>query len=163
MIPQVVFDNFRPWVTQVLLIVSIGALLPAVFRIRHPRSQLIYCHLLLLACLLLPVLQPWRHPVVVVGESEPSLPPAAVASAAVSFASGNVQWAPLIAWLVIAGAVVRLCWTALGLWRIHRHKLAATPLYPVPESVKDAMARSRTNATFCISSSGIGPVTFGFL
>src|SRR5580765_5793515 len=167
MIPRLVLDNFRPWVTQVLLIGSIGALLPAVFRIRHPRSQLVYCHLLLVTCLLLPLLQPWRHPVVVVSESEPSAAvPGIVASAAVSFASGNVRWSsliPLIAWLIIAGALVRLCWTALGLWRIHRHKLAATPLYPVPEPVKDAMDRVRTDATFCVSSNGIGPVTFGFL
>jgi TonB family protein len=162
-IPQLVLDNFRPWVTQVLLIGSIGALLPAVFRIRHPRSQLVYCHLLLATCLLLPLLQPWHHPIVVVSVTDASALPPATGSAAISFTSRNLQWAPLILWLIIAGAVFRLCWTALGLWRIRRHKLAATPLYPVPETIKDAMRRVRTNATFCISSSGIGPVTFGFL
>src|SRR5690349_19457710 len=128
MIPQLVLDNFRPWITQVLLIGSIGALLPAVFRIRHPRSQLVYCHLLLATCLLLPILQPWHHPIVVIPVTEASSVPPAVGAGAVSFASGNVQWAPLILWLIIAGGVVRLCWTALGLWRIQRHKLAATPL-----------------------------------
>ena len=114
MIPQLVLDNFRPWVTQVLLIGSIGALLPAVFRIRHPRSQLVYCHLLLATCLVLPILQPWHHPIVVVSvtEASPVLP--AVGSAAVVLASRNVQWAPLILWLIIAGAVVRLWFSQRG-------------------------------------------------
>jgi len=36
------------------------------------------------------------------------------------------------------------------------------PFYPVPDSIKDARRRTQTDALFCVSQSGIGPVTFGF-
>jgi TonB family protein len=162
MIPQVVLDNFRPWATQVFLIGSMGALLPAIFRIRHPRSQLIYCHLVLAACLILPMVQPWRHPVVVIYHSEHS----SVVPASVSVARESTQraipWENLILWFIVAGAAARLSWTGLGLWRIHRHRLAAVPLYPIPESVRDAANRVGADAIFCLSPGGLGPVTFGF-
>src|SRR5262249_20944574 len=37
------------------------------------------------------------------------------------------------------------------------------PLYPIPQTVREAVACTKTDAQFCISSNGIGPVTFGFL
>src|SRR5262249_8287083 len=163
MIPQVVLDNFRPWATQVFLIGSIGALLPSVFRIRHPRSQLVYCHLLLAVCLVLPVVQPWRHPVVVVDRAGQSAASSSIFSTVLEPpGQRSIPWENLILWLIVAGAAARLSWTGLGLWRIHRHKLAAVPLYPIPESVQDAAKRVGAEAVFCVSSEGLGPVTFGF-
>src|SRR5215471_11363377 len=71
MIPASILENAVPWLLQVLVIGSLGAVLPLMFRIRHPRSQLIYSHLLLAACFVLPMTQPWRHPVITaeVGQS----------------------------------------------------------------------------------------------
>jgi hypothetical protein len=40
MIPDIILNNLQSWATQVFVIGSVGALLPLVFRIRHPRSQL---------------------------------------------------------------------------------------------------------------------------
>src|SRR5215471_13170334 len=163
MIPQVVLDNFRPWATQVLLIGSIGALLPGLFRIRHPRSQLIYCHLVLLVSLILPVIQPWRHPVIVIDhQATQAVQTSAPAPRAAVSAGVPYPWSQFLLWVVAAGVALRLCWTLIGLWRIHQHKIASRPLYPVPESVRDASARVAADAMFCVSSSGTGPVTFGF-
>src|SRR4029450_9890734 len=64
MIPDILLNNLVPWAVQVLVIGSIGALLPLGLRIRHPRSQLVYCHVLLVGCVVLPVIQPWQHPVI---------------------------------------------------------------------------------------------------
>jgi hypothetical protein len=63
MIPDILLNNLLPWAVQVCVIGSVGATLPLVFRIRHPRSQLVYCHLLLVVCLVLPVIQvcPFRR------------------------------------------------------------------------------------------------------
>ena len=47
MIPGFVFDNLTPWLIQVSLVATAGALLPLLFRIRHPRSQLAYYHVVL--------------------------------------------------------------------------------------------------------------------
>ena len=39
MIPDILLNNLVPWAVQVLVIGSIGALLPLVLRIRHPRPH----------------------------------------------------------------------------------------------------------------------------
>jgi hypothetical protein len=52
--------NLPAWIAQVFIIAAVGAIIPALFRIRHPRTQLVYCHLLLAACLVLPFVQPWK-------------------------------------------------------------------------------------------------------
>lgn len=168
MIPRLILDNFQPWLIQVLVIGSLGALLPALFRIRHPRSQLIYCHAVLVLCLVLPVLQPWQHHTIILNGS-PAVGTAGHVPDSEVHAAGRRPLNPLVPWKnLIAGAIVlgifaRLSWTIAGLCRLRRHKLAATPLYPLPESIQDAIKRVGANASFCLSSEGSGPVTFGFV
>jgi beta-lactamase regulating signal transducer with metallopeptidase domain len=164
MIPQVVLQNFHSWMTQVFLIGSVGALLPSAFRIRHPRSQLVYCHLVLLVCLAVPVLQSWHHPVVVLGEAQQTASQSTESAVIASpVAQTTVPWEQLMILLIVSGMIARLSWTVLGLLRIDRHRLAAAPLYPVPEIVHDASKRIGASATFCVSTRGLGPVTFGFI
>ena len=164
MIPQALLDNFQSWDIQVLLIGSIGALLPAFFRIRHPRSQLTYCHGLLLLSIILPIVEPWKHTVIVIAQSaEEAVRGAEQASVPGSMAfAASFHGRSYSIWVLFSGIVARLCWTAIGLWRIQRHRIAAEPLYPVPEPVQEAIARVGVNAAFCLSSNGLGPVTFGF-
>ena len=57
MIAQSVIDNFVAWTIQVCVIGFIGAALPLVFRIRHPRSRVVYCQLLFVICLILPLIR----------------------------------------------------------------------------------------------------------
>jgi len=54
-------ENLLAWMLQVLVFASLAALLPLIFRIRHPHAPA-YCHLALIVCLLLPLLQRWSHP-----------------------------------------------------------------------------------------------------
>src|SRR5215472_13676367 len=53
-------NNLLSWLAQVLVITTVGAVLPSIHRLRHPRIQLLYCHLVLAACILLPLVQPYR-------------------------------------------------------------------------------------------------------
>ena len=161
MIPETVLANLQSWVIQVFVIASIGMALPWILRIRHPRSQLIFCHLLLASCLILPLLQPWQHPVVVLKQpalAAASLP--AVAGNAAGVVVGS-SWRQVAVWILVAGIVARLSWTISGLWMIRRRRASATPLYPIPDSIKEAGLRTNTRAVFCLSSDGAGPVTFG--
>src|SRR4029078_9865907 len=112
-------NNVVPWILQVLVIGFIGAALPILFRIRHPRSQLIYCHLVLAACLLLPVIQPWHHPLIAAETVQK-----AVENAGVSFSAAKIVLSPqtaprslnqLLLWIVTLGMAGRLCWTLAGL------------------------------------------------
>ena len=80
MTPELFLNNLAAWALQALIIVSIGAVLPRAFRIRHPRSHLAYCHLLLAAGLMLPLIQPWQHPLAVVWAMPASAPVTASSS-----------------------------------------------------------------------------------
>ena len=148
--PQLSLGNLLAWMEQAFLLASAGSLLLMIFRIRHPRTKLAYCHSLLVICLLLP-LQPWKHPVI------------ERASAGNSLANSAFQMATPIVWLLLAGVAIKLCWLLGGLWRIRRNRIASMPLYPIPESVRAAWAVTHADALFCISSDVPGPVMLGWL
>ena len=186
-------DNLLSWTEQVLIFASVGSALPILFRVRHPRTQLAYCHALLAICLLLPLIQPWQHPVLAVvsrslnsTDSEaggqapaPPAPPqvnagtpanpaprdraGAGTAAATSAIAPGIPASRLIFWVLVAGAVGKLCWLLGGLWQIRRCRIAAMPLYPIPESVEAANALTHAQALFCISSDVPGPVMLGWL
>ncbi|MBZ5632844.1 MAG: M56 family metallopeptidase [Acidobacteriia bacterium] len=186
MILDTALRNLLPWMAQATMIALVAALLPAVFQVRHPRTQLAYCHLMLAVCLLLPFLQPWRHPVVVIPENNPAADdtlvaavlPAAQTSTETSEAAGlrSAQFSSppvpqpfwrklradeLLLGILAAGVLGRLSWLLAGLWHIRRYRIAATPLYPIPESVQAASAVTHADALFCISSDVSGPVMLG--
>jgi beta-lactamase regulating signal transducer with metallopeptidase domain len=177
-------DNLLAWMEQAFLLASAGSLLPMVFRIRHARTKLAYCHALLTICLLLPLLQTWKHPVIVrdtAAETDADLtieaPASAISTPAVTAAPTpvgsvapprNARWpripdGRLILWLLAAGAAVKFCWLLGGLWRIRKYRIASMPLYPIPEPVRAAGAVTQTDALFCISSDVPGPVMLGWL
>lgn len=185
MIPVSILHNLRPWAEQVIVIALAGAILPAIIRLQHPRTKLVYCHLMLAACLLLPVLQPWRHEVVVVSESSAESVDAPVAVAA-SPATGTpaqsaapssapvpaVPTMPLPFWqripaehiwlsILAVGALARLVWLLAGLGKIRGYRIASTPLYPVPRAVEAASALTAADALFCVSTEISGPVMLG--
>lgn len=183
--------NLLAWMGQIVLLAAAGAALPMLFRLRHPRTQLAYCHLLLGACLLLPMVEPWSHPRLVVrapGPAETSQGGAPSVPAAVSV-SANAQPGPMakpappaapattspsplwprwadarvLLWILGAGALARLSWLLGGLWQIRRYRIGATPLYPIPESVRAASAITHADALFCVSPEVSGPVMLGWL
>jgi beta-lactamase regulating signal transducer with metallopeptidase domain len=183
MILDAILRNLRPWTEQVIVIALAAALLPALIRLRHPRTQLAYCHLMLAACVLLPFLQPWRHGIVVIMESGAAADEPTISTTALS-TSGEQSVAPVLPstlpaapalrpfwrkiptepfWLGIlaAGAFARLCWLLAGLWKIRGYRIAATPLYPIPEAVEAASALTHADALFCVSSEVSGPVMLG--
>ncbi len=138
--------NLLAWMIQTTVLATLAAILPVAFRLRHPRAQLLYCHAALAACLLLPVLQPWR---VLSGKPSPL------------FAVTRYEW-----WLfgiLIAGFVLQLVSLSAGLFRTRRFRIAASPLYPVPEPMRAAAAITQADALFCISEETRGPVMLGWL
>jgi TonB family protein len=157
------WNNLLAYSAQVLALVAAGALLPFLFRVRQPRAQLITCQLLLVASLVLPALQPWRRPLIVVPEAPtaaaagasmlPSTPPAAT----------RIRIEDAVMWVLTVGVAVRVLWLLVGLWRLRRYRLGATPLYPLPAAIESARAQTRAEAVVCVSAAVDSPVTFGFL
>ena len=133
---------------QAFVLASLGSLLLLAFRIRHPWTKLAYCHGLLVVCLLLPWIQPWRHP----AASTPS-PESWIAA----------PLARLILWLLLAGGAAKLGWLLAGLWRIRKCRISSMPMYPIPESVRAASAVTHADALFCVSADVPGPVMLGWL
>jgi beta-lactamase regulating signal transducer with metallopeptidase domain len=149
--PEATLANLIAWTEQVFVIAALGWLLPIVFRVRHPRTQLIYGHVVLALCLILPLVEPWRHPVI------------HRSAMVTTFPNAIPKWTLIVLSIVAAGAVVRFGWLLAGLWQIRRYRIGAMPLYPIPESVRAAAAVTHTDAVLCISPNVTGPVMLGWL
>ncbi|HJT86798.1 MAG TPA: M56 family metallopeptidase, partial [Bryobacteraceae bacterium] len=179
--------NVEAWIAQSLLVAFVGALLPVLFRIRHPRTQLAYCHLVVAICFVLPLIQPWKHPLILAApETEtaagtttpswveqavrvvpeqsqsPAKTPAQPASVFRSVVSPTLR-ANLLFALLLAGVLARLCWLFAELWQTRKCRIASMPLYPIPESLRAASSITHADAVFCISSQTRGPVMLGWL
>ena len=162
MIPAFVETNVVGWLAQVLVLGTLGALLPFLFRIRHARSLLIYSHLILAACLILPFVQPWHTPVV-------SLPLTDAATGTEPLISqrgvgtigdaGAIRWTRVLVWALAVGVAVRISWLGAGLWRIRRYRKASVPLRTAET---DTTGWPTTpSAGFRISRDLDSPATFG--
>ena len=188
---ELFLNNLLAWSMQLFVLATLGAVLPLLFRLRHPRTHLAYCHALLAACLLLPLIEPWQHPVVAIPQDSevsalvispvkgvPEFVPAAKAShtAATSNLPSTTASLPggytlvfhwnvraMILFILLAGFAARMGWLLIGLWRIRAYRIGATPLYPIPETIQAAAAITHANALFCVSPDVGGPVTLGWL
>jgi TonB family protein len=159
------WSNLLAYGVQVLALVAAGALLPMLFRVRQPRTQLVYYQVLLTACLLLPVVQPWPKPLVIVQESAPA---AASASTPTPAPAGTpaqpaIQWEQVVWRVLVGGAILRGLWLLAGLWQLRRYRMGAIPLDPLPAAVESARARCGAEAAVCTTGAVDGPVTFGVL
>jgi hypothetical protein len=128
MIASLPIHNLVQAAAQMLILACLGAILPALFRIEHPRSNLWWLQCVLWACLLLPWIEPQQHPVIVL--SRISAPAAHVARAIPAHVSSTaIDWDHIILGLLLAGAAARLLWLGVGMFHIRRCRIAATPLY----------------------------------
>jgi len=161
MIAEILHDNLVPWFAQVVVIATLGAVLPMLFRIRHPRTHLAYSHLVLAACAVLPLIQPWQH-ATVTSHTGLLFASARSGTAAVSAAGRIFAVGETIAlWVLAAGFVLRLGWLGIGMLQIRRFRIAATPLDSIPEAVSLASRRTGAMAIFRISSTVTSPATMG--
>ncbi len=141
--PSLVWNNILSYSLQVGLLVGLLAFVPALVRLRAPRARLLYWHLLLAACLLLPLVRPWRQQVIA-GNVEVSTVITRTAPAAP--AHRPIPWNGAALAVLAAGALGRLVWLGVGMRRLRRYRRHAVPL--------DGIA--------FLSSEIQSPVTFGF-
>jgi beta-lactamase regulating signal transducer with metallopeptidase domain len=151
MIPAFVLENLTTWLIQVSLVATAGALLPMLFRVRHPKSQLAYYHIVLGLCLILPLIQTWEESLVIVAGNS-FQPHREVAT---------VSWSAVTFWILLVGIVAKLGWLSVGMVQLRRYRKRAVPLSPLPDSVREARQLTRTDALFGISESISGPATLG--
>lgn len=151
MSPELVWKNLVQYCLQIGLLVGLAAFVPTVLRLRMPRARLAYLQILLLACLLLPLMQTWRHEVISVSVETSSIITAIrphAGSAAPGIPAGTIGLA-----LLAAGAIARLAWLGTGFWKLWLYRRRSQPLA--------AAMPWKTAAEVRLSHDVTSPVTFG--
>ena len=143
--------NLGAYSLQIGLLVAVAAMVPALVRMRAPGARLVYWHILLAACIALPLIRPWRQEVI----ATPTAAPVADAGNAQAPPAAPIHrgfpWRDAALVLLAAGAAGRIVWLAGGLWRLRRYRLHSQPF----DTAYDADIR--------ISPEVSSPVTFGAL
>jgi TonB family protein len=153
-------SNLLAWCLQVLLVAAAGALVPLLFRLKASRARLWYWHAMLLACLLLPLVEPWAQP--------------APIRADITFTTGafravtnqasatlTISWTTALIAILAAGVLARVLWLAGGLLRLRSLYRTAVPL-DCNDDACTALQRSISpEAEILVSGEMTSPVTFG--
>jgi len=138
MTPHAVVDNLAAWSVQVAAIAAAAAPLPWLARATAPGMRHAFWRLVLLGCVALPFLQPWRVDTmtasVAVGLGPaPPLPVLSSASgtgpglAAMLWARAGAfapDWRILVLLVLSAGALARMIWLGAGILRLRRLRRA---------------------------------------
>jgi TonB family protein len=152
--------NMLAWCVQVAIVTAFGATLPYLFRLQASRSRLWYWHVLLLACLGLPLLQPWVRPSP--GRSAVTFTTAQFHVAAHHTPAGfTISWPTVALVVLIAGIALRLLWLAVGLLRLRHYRASATALEPGDDHFADLRRWIAPEAEVLMSRHVTSPVTFG--
>jgi TonB family protein len=147
-----IVNNLVSYSLQIGMLVGLAGFVPALLRLRQPGARLVYWHILLAACVLLPLAQPWK-PAIIAGTVEITTVVTAVRP--VTHPSRFFLPRSEIALMVLAsGALVRLFWLTVGFWKLRRYRRRSQPLYPAPAWGVEASLR--------VSGDILSPVTFGW-
>jgi TonB family protein len=167
MTARMVLANIVSFGLQITVLVVAGAALARVFRIDEPRAMLAYWRTLLLACLLLPLCQPWKTvmPPVLTTTTVTAVSAAPAGAIAPVTPRSATTWptASLVVIALAAGIAARVLWLAVGACGLRRLRRDASPLDPLPESIRHAQERIGTRAGMYVSDRVSGPITFGLL
>ena len=151
MTAKLVWDNLVAYSLQIGLLVALAAFVPTLLRLRLPGAKLVYWHMLLAACLLLPVFGP-RAPQAIASDVQVSTTVTAPAPAQPA-PRPTLPRSEVALLLLGAGAAIRLGWLGAGFWRLRQYRRHSRPLDPASSWGVEADLR--------ISDAVASPVTFG--
>ena len=156
-------DNLIAYSLQIAILASAGTLLAYLFRLRMPRVMLRYWQILLLACLVLPGLQNWKHPAQfrAFAISEPVFYITPGATVALNPKHPFLTTPELIGLVLGAGVCLRLIWLALGFLRLRLFLRNSQPLNSEMPVSQNLFSRIGVRAHFFISNEIDSPATVG--
>ena len=157
--------NLLAYAAQVGVIILLCAGLPRLLRLRAPGVQYAFWRMVLLACILLPIAQPWRtlelnltpHAVVV----RPGMATTAAKAPLLPEPVSHFPWIAAVQLALVAGAAARLAWIAIGIARLHRMRRRCEGAGAL--GFEDLQAAIGTFAPILWSADVRHPVTFGLL
>ena len=149
---------------QLTAIIAAGAAVAFACRLRRPGATLFFWRALLLACVVLPLCQPWVSRTT--SGADPLLVRATTSTAAVAAVlspspAPPVRGEAIVVVVLVAGVAVRAIWLAMGALALRRLRRGAAPLEPLPPAIRDAQVRVGASARMLISDRAAGPMTFG--
>lgn len=175
--------NLAAWFAQVAALVAAGVWLPTRLRLGAPRARLVVFRALLIACVLLPFLQPWQvspsstvttdaapDALEVTGADayrdagmslRPNQPAAKVSFERARTWALSVPWTRLTLVALVVGTLLRLAWLGLGLVSLLRLRRTSTPIDPALAAIEAAGRVVGVTAPFRESPRVQRPVTFG--
>lgn len=159
-------ENILAYSLQIAVLVVIGALLPWILRLRHPRVLLTYWQILLVAVLVLPLVQPLQRVEIVLPDVTESVTSSAVTvsmEASEEESTAGFPFSEVLLMVLIAGILVRATWLTVGFLRLRALRRRSRPLVPLPAPVCLVRQKLQIFPRFRISPHVPGPVTFGVL
>ena len=174
MIAHMWLENLAAYSLQVFVLILAGTMLLHLFRLKAPAVLLAFWQALLVLCLLLPVLQPWRQarqafqaaamPAIEIPSppANSSLDAAPLATAPAPPRSIPFPARGTIALILGGGIGLRFLWLALGLLRLHRYRRRSRRLWVLPELIRDLQWRVGVAPEVLLSRQIDSPVTFGW-
>jgi TonB family protein len=158
-------DNLVAYSLQIAILASAGTLLAYLFRLRVPRVSLIYWQILLLACLLLPALQNWNHPVQVQTVASTSTfvytIPATVVAVNTKAAPALSITPRAISLVLLAGVFLRLVWLGLGFLRLRLFLRNSKPMSGAAPVSDNLLSHIRVRVRFFLCHEIDSPATVG--
>ena len=150
--PPLWLDNVVAYSIQIAIVILVGTALPSAFRLSSPGIMLPYWQGLLVACVLLPVLQPWNQ----TAADSPGAPSmGAVQIQEVVFAARDHDASSWIysgiQLVIIGGFVARLTWLGIGMGRLRRYRREARLLEIPPDAVTEMQSITGVQAEVRIS------------
>ena len=165
--------NIGSFATQAAVVVSAGVLIWRLTRVRHGVVSHAYWRALLMACLLLPIAQPWHTPqpldlaprTAAVADPASVAPESEIVKMAAPTASPLERTTVTSQWLLLvlaAGIAARALWLCIGSVSLRRLRRSAVLVDPPTPGIRDARAKVGVRADVCVSPRVAGPITFGF-
>jgi TonB family protein len=122
-----IWDNLLTYSFQIGLVVGLAGFVPSLLRLRWAGAKLIFWQILLAACLLLPLVRPWRREVIA-AVGVPVTTSVTIAGPARPAARTTLPRSEMALLLLAAGTLVRLGWLGVGFWRLGRYRRNAQRL-----------------------------------
>lgn len=159
-------SNLIAYSLQIAILAAAGTLLVYLFRLRIPRVTLLYWQILLLACLSLPLMQRWEHPVfstTVSGDMSVMAGPA-ISGTAIPMdplSPRRIPWEGF-GLVLAAGIMGRLAWLVIGFFRLRSFQNNSHMFLEPHAAVRDMQWCTGVRASLLLSGEIDSPVTFGF-
>ncbi len=169
MTASLLLSNVAAYALQVALLVGAGALSARLLRLRACVAILVYWQILLAACLILPVCQPWKTrewtPAIAVADRSPGLTNTALPAGRGALPARQPEQAPVreaVLLIIAAGVVLRGSWLLAGFWNLRGLSRESVALPPVLEGVLERVQRNLgVSAEFRASNRTVAPIAFG--